>query len=283
MSSFLKHLESEKIKTPDCHFVLGSGFSQSFEEVKSEFKEFKELKALSFKDVKGLATPSVASHVGAFRFFYNEKKKKTLSFQTGRLHLYEGHSEDMVVLPVMEARLAGVKNFVISNISGALKKEHKVGDVILLKDHVNMTGHSPLIGEEKKDLKGQLLGPRFPDMSKAYDEEKTNSLKKEMEKENLSVKKGVYVGVIGPEIETPSQISWLNTSSQGLFDVVGMSTVLEVIALCQSGARIVACSLISNPAAGVTDEEHDFKDILEVVKEPSKKILRSFFQFGNKI
>ena len=184
----------------------------------------------------------------------------------------------------MQMRLAGTKHFVLSNISGGLKKEHTPGTVIALKDHVNMTGSSPLTGPEKTNRLGKKLGHRFPDMLQVYNSDMREQISKELMKLELRVTPGVYVGLSGPELETPAQIKWLNTSSKSLFDAVGMSTVLEAIALKQAGAELGAFSLISNPAAGVDPyyKELSFKEMCQVIEPHVFKILQAFFYYAEK-
>ena len=284
MSFFEEHYKKIGIRSPVCHFVLGSGFSSGLDKLKELdlLKSWEEREGFSFASVPGFPAPSVRSHAGFYRFFVHKAKGQALSFQCGRLHLYEGHSPATVAEPVLQVLLAGTKNFVLSNISGGLKKEHSPGTVIALKDHVNMTGLSPLTGPEKTDSLGKKRGHRFPDMTRVYDLEMREQISKELINLGLRLIQGVYVGLAGPELETPAQIEWLNTSSGALFDAVGMSTVLEAIALRQAGARLGAFSLISNPAAGIDPhyKELSFKEMCERIEPHVFKILQGFFLYG---
>ena len=284
MSFFEKHYKKIGIHPPVCHFVLGSGFSSSLEKVKELelFKNWEEREGFPFVSVQGIPAPSVRSHSGFYRFFVHKTKGRALSFQCGRLHLYEGHSPATVVEPVLQVLLAGTRTFVLSNISGGLKKEHTPGTVLALKDHVNMTGLSPLTGPEKMDSLGRKRGHRFPDMTRVYDQNIREQISKELINLGLRLVQGVYVGLAGPELETPAQIEWLNTSSKALFDAVGMSTVLEAIALKQAGACLGAFSLISNPAAGIDPhhKELSFKEMCERIEPYVFKILQGFFCYG---
>ena len=249
------------------------------------FKNWQEREGFSFSDVPGIPAPSVRSHTGSYRFFVHKATGQAISFQCGRLHLYEGHTADTVVEPVLQVLLAGTKTFVLSNISGGLKKEHTPGTVIALKDHVNMTGLSPLTGPEKIDSFGKKLGHRFPDMFQVYDSNIREQISKEMMKLELRIVQGIYVGLSGPELETPAQIEWLNRSSKGLFDAVGMSTVLEAIALKQAGAKLGAFSLISNPAAGTDPhyKELSFKEMCNRIEPSVFKMLQAFFCYSEKL
>jgi len=287
MSFFEKHYKKVGIDPPVCHFVLGSGFSPNLDQIKQLdlFYNWQERDGFPFSDAPGIPPASVRSHKGSYRFFVHKTSGKAISFQCGRLHLYEGHSANMVAEPVLQVLLAGTKKFILTNISGSLKKEHVPGTVIALKDHINMTGLSPLTGAEKTDSAGKKLGHRFPDMSQAYDSHIREQVSKEMMTLGLRLVPGVYVGLSGPELETPAQIEWLNRSSKGLFDAVGMSTVLEVIALKQAGAKLGAFSLISNPAAG-TDPNHkelSFKKMCTMIEPYVFKMLQSFFYYSEKL
>ena len=284
MSFFENYYKKINISPPLCHFVLGSGFSSSLDKIKKldSFNNWEERQICSFSDVPQLPSPTVKSHAGLYRFFVHKKSNKCISFQCGRLHLYEGHSAQTVVEPVIQILLAGTKHFVLSNISGGLKKEHTVGTVIALSDHVNFTGTSPLIGKEKTTPEGKKLGHRFPDMSRIYDLETREKISKELLKLKVRVSPGVYVGLCGPELESPAQIEWLNRSSKALFDAVGMSTVLEAIALKQAGAKLAGFSLISTPACGIDPNysELSFSQMISNIEEPILKILQAYFNYS---
>lgn len=284
MLFFEDYYKKINISHPLLHFVLGSGFSSSLDKIKELelFKNWEERKACLFSEVPQLPSPTVKSHAGFYRFFVHKQSNQSISFQCGRLHLYEGHSAQTVAEPVMQILLAGTKRFVLSNISGGLKKEHTVGTVIALKDHVNFTGVSPLIGPEKTTPQGKKLGHRFPDMSQVYDPEMREKISSELLKLKIRVSPGVYAGLCGPELETPAQIQWLNTSSKGLFDAVGMSTVLEAIALKQAGAKLAGFSVIANPACGIDPNytELSFSQMLSNIEEPILKTLQAYFQYS---
>lgn len=284
MSFFENYYKKINISTPLCHFVLGSGFSHCLDKVKELdlFDNWEEQKACSFSDVPHLPSPTIKSHEGRYRFFVHKKTTQSISFQCGRLHLYEGHSAQTVAEPVMQILLAGTKSFVLNNISGGLKKEHTVGTVIAMKDHVNFTGASPLIGPEKTNSQGKKLGHRFPDMSRVYDSKTREQISTELLKLKVRVSSGVYVGLCGPELETPTQIEWLKNSSNDLFDAVGMSTVLESIALKQAGAKLAGFSLISNPACGIDSNypELSFSQMIKNIQDPILKILQAYFTYS---
>ena len=286
MSLFRQHYKKINLSSPIYHFVLGSGYSPLVNEVKKlkAFEDWEERPSLLFKDIPAMPEPTIRSHEGVFRYFFHKPTGLSFVLQSGRIHAYEGHSASVVVQPVIQSFLSGTKNFIITNISGGLKKEYKIGTVIALDDHVNRTGMSPLVGTSLQNDKGEKLGDQFPDMSLTYDSKMRQQITDEFVSLGLKVVKGVYVGVLGPELETPAEIEWLCRSSQGLFDAVGMSTVLEVIALKQARANVSGFSLISNPAAGVDSEykELSSKKMFSVIQEQAKKMIESFFIYSGK-
>ena len=175
-------------------------------------------------------------------------------YQRGRLHSYQGYSAFETVFPVRLAALLGVEVLILSNATGGLRPEHKPGDLVLIKDHINLTGLNPLRGQLPAEW-----GPRFPDMSNAYDPALRDLTKRTAERLGVPLAEGVYMGLAGPSYETPAEVKMLSTFGG---DVVGMSTVLEVIAARHMGLRCLAFSMVSNPAAGLTDAVIDHNDVL---------------------
>lgn len=175
-------------------------------------------------------------------------------YQRGRLHSYQGYSAFETVFPVRLAALLGVKVLILSNATGGLRPEQKPGDLVLISDHINLTGLNPLRGQLPPDW-----GPRFPDMSNAYDAKLRELTKRTAERLGVPLTEGVYMGLAGPSYETPAEVRMLQKFGA---DVVGMSTVLEVIAARHMGLRCLAFSMVSNPGAGMTDEPIDHNDVL---------------------
>jgi purine-nucleoside phosphorylase len=175
-------------------------------------------------------------------------------YQRGRLHSYQGYSAFETVFPVRLAALLGVKVLILSNATGGLQPEQKPGDLVLIRDHINLSGLNPLRGQLPADW-----GPRFPDMSNAYDPALRDLTKRTADRLGVPLTEGVYMGLAGPSYETPAEVRMLRTFGG---DVVGMSTVLEVIAARHMGLRCLAFSMVSNPAAGLTDAVIDHNDVL---------------------
>lgn len=264
LAAFQDFLSSKKIPIPHTHVVLGSGFGTALDHFNWEL-----VGDLPFSQIPELPVSTVQDHAGKYRFYRHPKKNISISFQMGRLHGYEGHEPKDVVKPVMLPRFCGVKNFLLTNASGGLSPAFRPGDVLMIRDQVNMTGKNPLIGPNPQ-FQGKELGPRFPDMCGLYDREWREQLGANCKKEGLAVHEGTYMGLLGPSFETPAEVQLF--SSWGMH-AVGMSTVWEAIALRHSGAKLGGLSLISNLGAGMTDQKLDHNVILETCRASAAKII----------
>ncbi len=156
----------------------------------------------------------------------------------GRFHYYEGYSMNQLVLPIRVMHFLGVKQLILSNASGGMNPEYQVGDIVLLKDHINLFPDNPLLGPNQNEL-----GPRFPDMSEPYDHQMIKVIKTCADQLNLKLHTGVYAGVSGPCFETPAEYKYLRIIGA---DVVGMSTVPENIAAKHLGMRVAALSVVTD-------------------------------------
>ncbi|MEM1207155.1 MAG: purine-nucleoside phosphorylase, partial [Acidobacteriota bacterium] len=172
----------------------------------------------------------------------------------GRLHLYQGYTAAQAVFTLRLARLLGAQVLVMTNSSGGLHPHHTPGDMVVVHDHLNLTGQNPLYGRFPKSW-----GPQFPDMMGAYDPEIRRLLHACGDRLGLTLSDGVYVGLLGPSYETPAEVRMVRQLGG---DVVGMSTVCEIIAAHHMGMRCACVSVVSNPGAGVTDEVLDHADVL---------------------
>ena len=265
---FLDQYQKLGIPVPEWHFVLGSLISAELKSV--SLPEWERKGSVAFSEIPGLRVPSAPSHTGAYVYFYHRQKNKSICFQCGRLHGYEGLKAQEVVRTVMGPRQAGTKNFVLSNISGSLKKDLRPGTVVAIRDHINLTGQSPLTGlTHKKDF-------YFLDMDQAYHALSSSWIMAEMQNQGLNVEKGVYVGVLGPQFETPAEVALF--AGWGA-DVVGMSTVWELIALHYSQALVSAFSVVTNMATGLGES-------VTIIHERFKpffcKVVKSFFHIANR-
>lgn len=184
--------------------------------------------------------------------------RNVIIFQ-GRIHYYEGHSMKAVIFPVRIAGMLGVKEIIITNASGAINTNYKPGDIIAVRDHINLMGTNPLIGPNESKW-----NERFPDMTNAYDKEMLNMLS------SMGLKQGVYIAFTGPSFETPAEVRMAGILGA---DLAGMSTVPEVIAANAMGMRVAVLSCAANMAAGILpDKKLTGQEVLDVMKESSHEL-----------
>ncbi|MCH2532939.1 MAG: purine-nucleoside phosphorylase, partial [Bdellovibrionales bacterium] len=220
-------------------------------------------------DIPHFFPPSVEGHSG--QIVLGKVGNKKVAALKGRVHFYEGHTPQEVVHPTRVLKFLGINTLVLTNASGGIADGMQAGDFMIIKDHLNLTGQNPLIGPNLDEL-----GPRFPDMSEAYNKELRQALHKIFKTKNLNVFEGVYCGVLGPSYETPAEIQMLKTLGGG---AVGMSTVLEAIAAKHMGLKLAGLSCITNLAAGISDvalSHDDVKDVAQKVEKNFSEILTEF-------
>jgi purine-nucleoside phosphorylase len=176
----------------------------------------------------------------------------------GRVHLYEGYSIQDVVFPIRVFSRMGVKAVILTNAAGGIKKEFTQGRLVIISDHINLQGANPLSGPNDEHF-----GTRFPDMTTAYDKQFREFLRAEGQKLKIDLGEGVYAVLAGPNYETPAEIRYLKTIGA---DLVGMSTVPEVIAARHSGMRVLGISCVTNAAAGILDQPLDHNEVLQTAE-----------------
>ncbi|HSL18260.1 MAG TPA: purine-nucleoside phosphorylase [Methylomirabilota bacterium] len=188
----------------------------------------------------------------------------SLLAMNGRFHLYQGYSPAEVVAPVRLAGLLGAGVMIATNASGAVDPSISPGSLVVVRDHLNLQGSNPLVGEWGRDF-----GPPFPDMTAAYDPELRRLAAEAARDAGFDVREGVYAAMLGPSFETPAEIRMLASLGAA---VVGMSTVPEVIAARQMGIRVCVLSLATNPAAGLVDRELTHEEVLEAGRKAAVKL-----------
>lgn len=184
----------------------------------------------------------------------------------GRLHSYQGYSANETVFPIRLARLLGAEVLVMTNATGGLRDHHRPGDLVLVRDQINLTGLNPLRGQLPPEW-----GPRFPDMAGAYDPALAEIAKLQAEALGVPLEEGVYMGLAGPSYETVAEVRMLRQLGG---DVVGMSTVLEIIAAHHMGMRNLCISMVSNPAAGLAPAPVDHNDVLTAAALASRELAK---------
>jgi len=173
----------------------------------------------------------------------------------GRVHYYEGHSMARVTFPIRVMCRLGIKGLLLTNAAGGIASTLKQGGLVVLRDHINLQGANPLMGPNDS-----RFGPRFPDMSEAYAKDWRKAALEQGKKLGIDIQEGVYAAVPGPSYETPAEIRFLRTAGA---DVVGMSTVAEVIVARHCSMKVLAISVVTNAAAGILDQPINHEEVLE--------------------
>ena len=215
-----------------------------------------------FGEVPHFPAPTVAGHTGAL--VVGQVGGVPTAALKGRVHAYEGYSLDEVVFPVRVLGRLGVRILVLTNAAGAINPDFTPGELMILSDHINLLGN-PLTGPNEA-----RLGPRFPDMSDAYDRGLRQHAAAACVAAGVTAHEGVYIAVPGPSYETPAEIRMARTLGA---DAVGMSTVPEVIAARHMGLRVLALSCLTNEAAGVSPAPLDHRDVLAVTERLRSTLL----------
>lgn len=242
---------------PEIGLILGSGLGVLAEEIT-------EAVTIPYEEIPHFPVSTVEGHKG--QWVIGKLNGKNVVAMQGRFHFYEGYSLEEVTFPVRVMKAMGVQTLLITNASGGIQLDYEPGDLMIIKDHLNLTGSNPLIGPNDESF-----GVRFPDMSTAYDPELRNVARKVAEENGIDVKEGVYVGLTGPSYETPAEIRMLRILGA---DAVGMSTVPEVIVARHSGIRVLGISCISNMAAGILPQPLSHQEVMETGEKVKDKFLR---------
>ncbi|MEI7024628.1 purine-nucleoside phosphorylase [Paenibacillus sp. y28] len=255
---------------PEWGLILGSGLGELADQVEEGVQ-------IAYGDIPGFPVSTVEGHAG--QLVIGRLEGRPVAVMQGRFHYYEGYSMRQVVLPVYVLRRLGVRVLVITNAAGGMNRSFQPGDLMLIEDHLNMTGDNPLIGRNDADL-----GVRFPDMSTAYDPE-YRSLARTLagriqgeDGEALRLVAGVYCGISGPAYMTPAELTMLAELGG---DAVGMSTVPEVIAARHAGLRVLGISCITDMAIGEELEPLTHEQVVAVANRTKPKftqLIRLFVQ-----
>jgi len=214
---------------PEIGIITGTGLGRSIASI-HVIKEFK------YRNIPHFPVTTVKSHEG--RMLFGDMHGTFVMAMQGRFHLYEGYSSLDVTFPVRVMQELGVKILIIINAAGGINRYFNSGDIMVITDHINLTGSNPLVGPNEDSW-----GSRFPDMAGAYDKKLIQIVEKGAEKSGINLQKGVYAGLKGPSLETPAEIRFLKGIGA---DAVGFSTVMEVIAAVHGGIKVTALSAITN-------------------------------------
>jgi purine-nucleoside phosphorylase len=241
--------------------VLGSGLG-AFADTLEDRAE------TPYANIPGWPVSTAAGHAG--KLVTGRIGQTDVVVMAGRAHLYEGYTAQQVVFGIRELARREVRALIVTNAAGGINLEYKPGDLVLISDHINLQGANPLIGPNDDSL-----GPRFPDMSHAYPRAYRDIARKAGSELGLSLKEGIYAGLLGPNYETPAEIQYLRIIGA---DLVGMSTVPEVIAANHLGMKVLGISCVTNMAAGMLPQKLSHKEVLDTgerVKETLSALLRA--------
>lgn len=253
-------IHSVKKSTPRVGVILGSGLGDFVEKMENKT-------IIPYSEIPYFKKVTVQGHDGKL-ILGTVRGVEVVALQ-GRFHLYEGHEMDEVVYPVRVLARLGIEILIVTNAAGGINLSYRPGDLVILNDQINFTGRNPLIGPND-----DTAGPRFPDMSRAFNPELTSILSETGRELNIRTPQGVYVGVLGPTYETPAEIRMFRILGG---DVVGMSTVPEVIIANHIGLKVCGVSCVTNMGSGIIDQKLDHADI----KDEALKVMDNFTSLLN--
>jgi len=248
---------------PEIGIILGSGLGEIADEIKGV--------EIPYSEIPGFKSSGVHGHAG--KLVIGELNSKTVVAMQGRLHYYEGNTIQDVVYPVRVMKLLGIEKLIVTNAAGGVNTSFTPGDLMIIADHLNLLGNNPLIGKNNDEF-----GPRFLDMSYAYDKSFVALAEKTAKELNIKTQKGVYAALTGPTYETPAEVRMLRLLGA---DAIGMSTVPEVIVAKHMGVKVLGISCITNMAAGILDQPLNHEEVIDTankVKQDFKNLIKSIVE-----
>jgi purine-nucleoside phosphorylase len=224
-----RFLESTLSRSPVTGVITGTGLGEAVGPLDGAL-------TIDYGDIPNFPLSTVIGHAG--RMMAGTLSGHPVVVMQGRFHLYEGYAPESVTFPVRVMQALGVRHLILSNAAGGMNPAFRQGDLMVIRDHINLTGENPLIGANHDDW-----GPRFPDMTAAYDQSLIQFSRRSADSLGIALKSGVYAGLKGPSLETPAEIRYLKTIGA---DAVGFSTVMESIVAVHAGMRVLGLSTITN-------------------------------------
>ena len=244
---------------PRVGIVLGSGLGNLSKEITVE-------KEISYKDIPNFPVSTVEGHQG--KLIFGTLSGRQVVILSGRFHYYEGYEPAQVVFPIRVMKFLGVETLLVSNAAGGMNPSFRVGDLMIIRDHISLFIVNPLLGKNEEEL-----GPRFPDMSEPYDKELIRRAKAIAGRLDIEVHEGVYAGVTGPTFETRAEYKLLHIAGG---DAVGMSTVQEVIAARHAGLSVFAISVITDLGIREDDNIITHEEVLQAAAAAEPKLTALF-------
>jgi purine-nucleoside phosphorylase len=262
LAALLQAVRERTVLRPVVGLVLGSGLGGLADALDLEV-------AIPFGDLPGWPGATAPGHAG--KLLFGRLSGVPVVVQQGRFHLYEGHSAGFVVQPVLLMGRLGAKTVVLTNAAGGVNPGYAAGTLMVIADHLNLTGRSPLIGANADEI-----GPRFPDMTGVWDADLRSRLHAAAGAEGVTLAEGVYACLLGPSYETPAEVRMLGRMGA---DAVGMSTALEAVAARWAGIKVCGVSLVTNPGAGLSDAELSHAEVLAAAELAGPRLSRVIARF----
>jgi purine-nucleoside phosphorylase len=257
MRQAVEYIRTATKREPRVAVVLGSGLGAFADELHDST-------TIPYSDIPGWPVSTAAGHAG--KLVFGRIGETDVAVMAGRAHLYEGYTPAQVTMGVGVLHQLGVSSIVFTNASGGINLSYSQGALVLISDHINLQGSNPLIGPND-----DATGPRFPDMTEAYSAAyrvKAHGVAREL---GIELQEGVYAALTGPSYETPAEIRYLRTIGA---DLVGMSTVPEVIVANHAGIEVLAISCVTNMAAGILPQKLDHKEVMETGERVRDTLIR---------
>ncbi|WP_413237136.1 purine-nucleoside phosphorylase [Paenibacillus sp. 1P07SE] len=252
----VEYIRSQTSIRPEVGLIMGSGLGVLGDHMT-------DVTVISYHDIPHFPISTVEGHAG--ELLIGSLAGRAVVLMRGRFHMYEGYGPELTAFPVRVMKALGATAVVVTNAAGGIDTDFGSGDLMLITDHINLTGRNPLIGANDNEL-----GPRFPDMSEAYSKRLRRIAIEQAAAQGFELRTGVYAGLLGPSYETPAEIRMLRTLGA---DAVGMSTVAEVIAARHSGMEVLGISCISNMAAGILDQPLSHTEVMETTERVKSRFL----------
>jgi purine-nucleoside phosphorylase len=248
---------------PQVAIILGTGLGNLTDDLLIAYE-------IEYRDLPHFPVSTVASHKGKLVFGYLEGKAVVV--MAGRFHYYEGYSMAQITFPVRVLRALGAQELIITNVSGGTNADYEAGDLVLVRDHINLMGDNPLRGEND-----ERLGVRFPDMLEAYSPVLRAKMHKIAREKGIALQEGTYVALAGPNLETPAEYRFLNTIGG---DLVGMSSVPEAIVARHAGFEVLMLSLVSNKCFPIESiKKTSLESVIAVAQKsevPLRQLVRAY-------
>jgi len=250
------YIQSKTELKPEVGLILGSGLGVLADLIQDGI-------SIPYQDIPHFPVSTVEGHDG--ELLLGKIEGRAVVMMKGRFHMYEGYGPEVTAFPVRVMKELGVQSLLVTNAAGGVNTAYKPGDLMVIADHLNLTGRNPLVGPNDA-----ALGVRFPDMSEGYSRRLRHTLKTIAASKGIEVQEGVYAGMLGPSYETPAEIRMLRTLGA---DAVGMSTVSETIVARHAGLEVLGISCISNMAAGILDQPLSHDEVMETTDLARDKFL----------